>query len=40
MLELLNKLYFEEEKTGSIYHVENIRYLYLLNKYIKCNFGG
>jgi len=24
------------EKKESIYHVENIQYLYLLNKYIKC----
>jgi len=39
-LELWNKLHFEEEKTESIYHVENIQYLYLLNKYIKCNFRG
>ena len=37
MLELWNKLHFEEENTESIYHVENIQYLYLLNKYIKCN---
>jgi len=37
-LELWNKLHFEEEKTESIYHVQNIQYLYLLNKYIKCNF--
>jgi hypothetical protein len=37
-LELWKKLHFEEEKTGSIYHVWNIQYLYLLNKYIKCNF--
>ena len=36
-LELWNKLHFEEEKTESIYHVWNIHYLYLLNKYIKCN---
>jgi len=35
-LELWNKLHFEEEKTESIYHVKNIQYLYLLNKYIKC----
>ena len=39
-LELWNKLHFEEKTTESIHHVENIRYLYLLNKYIKCNFGG
>jgi len=39
-LELWNKLHFEEEETESIYHVKNIRYLYLLNKYLKCNFGG
>ena len=39
-LELWNKLYFEDNKTESIYHVKIIRYLYLLNKYIKCNFGG
>jgi len=37
MLELLNKLHFEKKKTESIYHVKNIQYLYLLNKYIKCN---
>jgi len=36
-LDLWNNLHFEEEKTESIYHVWNIRYLYLLNKYIKCN---
>ena len=37
-LELWNKPQFEEEKkTESIYRVKNIRYLYLLNKYIKCN---
>ena len=36
MLELWNKLYFEEEKKESIYLVQNIQYLYLLNKYIKC----
>jgi len=35
MLDLWNKLHFEEEKTERIYHV--IQYLYLLNKYIKCN---
>jgi len=39
-LELWNKLHFEEEKMESLYHVQNIRYLYLLNKYIKCKFGG
>jgi len=37
MLELWNNLHFEEEKTESIYHVKNIQYLCLLNKYIKCN---
>jgi len=37
-LDLWNKLHFEEEKTESICHVKNIQYLYLLNKYIKCNF--
>jgi len=37
MLDLWNKLHFEEEKTESIYHVQIIQYLYLLNKYIKCN---
>jgi len=36
-LELWNKLHFEEKETESIYHVENIQYLYLLNKYIKWN---
>jgi len=35
MLDLWNKLHFEEEKTKSIYHVQNIQYLYLLNKYKK-----
>ena len=40
MLALWNKLHFEEEKTESIYHVSNIQYLYLLNKYIKWNFRG
>ena len=35
MLELRNKLRFEERKTENIYHVKNIQYLYLLNKYIK-----
>jgi len=40
MLELRNKLHFEEKETESIYHVKNIQYLYLLNKYIKCNFRG
>ena len=36
-LELWNKLHFEEKETESIYHVKNIQYLYLLNKYTKCN---
>jgi len=36
MLDLWNKLHFEEEETESIYHVQNIQYLYLLNKYTKC----
>jgi len=36
-LALWNKLHFEEKKTESIEHVKNIQYLYLLNKYIKCN---
>jgi len=40
MLELWKKLYFEEKKMESIYNVKNIQYLYLLNKYIKCNFRG
>jgi len=31
-------MHFEEEKTESIYYVQNIQYLYLLDKYIKCNF--
>ena len=39
-LELWNKMHFEEKKTESIYHVKNTRYVYLLNKYINCNFGG
>ena len=30
----------EVEKTESIYHIQNILYLYLLNKYIICNFRG
>jgi hypothetical protein len=34
---IMNKLHFEEKNTESIYHVENIQYLYLLSKYIKCN---
>jgi len=37
MLELWNKLHFEEEKTDSIDRVLNFQYIYLLNKYIKCN---
>jgi len=37
ILALWNKLRFEEEKTENTYHVSNIQYLYLLNKYIKCN---
>jgi len=37
MLELWNKLHFEEKKMESIYRVQNIQYLYLLNKYIKWN---
>ena len=28
---------FRREKTESIEHVQNIQYIYLLNKYIKCN---
>ena len=36
-LDLWNKLHFEEEKTESLYHVKNIQYLYLLNKYTKYN---
>jgi len=36
----MNKPHFEEKKTEIIYHVLNIQYLYLLNKYIKCNFRG
>jgi hypothetical protein len=39
-LELWNKMHFEEKKTESIYNVKSIRYVYLLNKYINCNFGG
>jgi len=38
MLEFWNKLHIEEKETESIYHVQNIQYLHLLNKYIKCNF--
>ena len=37
-LALWNKRHFEEKNTESIEHVWNIQYLYLLNKYIKCNF--
>jgi len=37
MLELWNKLHFEEKETESVYRVKNIQYLCLLNKYIKCN---
>jgi len=37
LLELWNQLHFEEKETESIYHVQNSQYLYLLNKYIKCN---
>jgi len=37
MLELWNKLHFEEKEAESIYRVKNIQYLYLSNKYIKCN---
>jgi len=37
MLDLWNKLHFEEEKRESINRVSNIQYIYLLNKYIKCN---
>ena len=36
-LALRNKLHFEEKKKESIEHFKNIQYLYLLNKYIKCN---
>ena len=36
-LALSTKLHFEEKKAESIEHVQNIQYLYLLNKYIKCN---
>jgi len=36
-LELWNKLHFQEKETESIYRVQNTQYLYLLNKYIKCN---
>jgi len=31
---------FLREKTEIIHHIQNIQYLYLLNKYIKCNLGG
>ena len=34
---LWNKRHFVEEKTESVQHVQNIQYVYLLNKYIKCN---
>jgi len=37
MSELWNKLHFEEEKNGEYIPRLNIQYLYLLNKYIKCN---
>ena len=36
-LALWNKLHFEEKKRESVEHVQNIQYLYLLNKYIKLN---
>ena len=36
-LALWNKLHFEEKKKEGIEHFWSIQYLYLLNKYIKCN---
>jgi len=37
VLELWNKLHFEEKETESIFHVQIIQYLYFLNKYMKRN---
>jgi len=39
-LELWNKMHFEEKKRRVYAMFKNIRYLYLLNKYMKCNFRG
>jgi len=37
-LELWNKLHFEEKKKRAVYTMfKKIQYLYLLNKYTKCN---
>ena len=37
-LELWKQVHFEErDKPENIYHIYNIQYLYLLNKYTKCN---
>ena len=35
---IMKQATFWREEKESIYHVQNIQYLYLLNKYIKCNF--
>ena len=37
ILELWNKLHFEEKKNRVYNMFQNIQYLYLLNKYIECN---
>jgi hypothetical protein len=37
---IMKQTAFWRGKTESIYHVKTIQYLYLLNKYIKWNFGG
>jgi len=37
---ILKQTAFRREKTESIEHVQNIQYLYLLNKYINATFGG
>ena len=33
----MKQIAFWREKNGEYIHVSNIQYLYLLNKYIKCN---
>jgi len=37
ILELWNKLHFEEKETKSKYRVKNIQNLCLFSKYIKCD---
>jgi hypothetical protein len=34
---LWNKRHFEEKRMENVQHVQNIQYVYLLTKYIKCN---